>query len=146
MSTNTQKTLDALRQLAPGTEFTSAILAEQMQLDHGPVTGFMTRAVRSGAVKIVGAEGRSFVYTVVDPDLYGTVRESGSFSGGKTGRSVSGTTDSKRMAGLLRTIADQIEAKPKPSSLHDFTTSELIRELARRDRSASRAQDEESQT
>lgn len=129
MSTS-EKIVEALRAMAPDAEFTSRLLASQLGCTEGAVTGMISRLKTAGAVKVVGREGRQWIYSPADVSV-ATYRTS-TTPGGQAGRKMHGQTSSQKLAELLRSIAEDVEKRP--SGLADFTDADLIRELGRRER------------
>lgn len=136
MTSGSSRIAERLASMDAEVEFTSDLLAEDLGISLGSVTGFLAKTLKTGGIKVVRKEGRNFVYSVVDKSLMPSVRPTGR-GGGTSGRILSRTqTESTQIAGLLRHLADRVEAHR--SSLADFSTSDLIRELARRDRAEAR--------
>jgi len=143
MPTTSSLAAEALKTFKPEDEFTSRELANLLSVSEGPVTGFMSRALQCGAVKVVRTAGRQWVYSVLDASLVeGRTRENGG-GGGAVGRKMRTKTSAQKNADLLRAIADEVEKHP--TTLDGYTTAELIRELARRDRASSRTDEVESE-
>lgn len=131
-----QLVLDYLKTLSPGEAFTSTSIHVALGTDissAGVITGLLTRLKSEGAVKVVGIQpspsGKSHLkYEVVD--LSQTVVQNRRATGGKRGRTFTGISSRERLSNLLLDLASQIESLP--STLDDFSTSELLREVERR--------------
>lgn len=140
MSSGSTRVKTFIESLSDGAEFTSTMVVEALPgVSSGAVTGYLAKASQRGSIKVAGRNGNANIYAVVDATLLSARDVYG--SGGAIGRTISRTsTDNTRIAELLRTLANQIEARP--ASLHDFTTAEILRELSRRDRVASKQEEE----
>ena len=131
MSSTSSRIHEYLRLLDPEAEFTSEMLASELGVTEGAVTGFISKLKSAGGVRIVSAK-RPYTYVVGDLSAV-NVRSSGR-GGGQAGRKTPGTTLEDRLAGVLRDVADQLLAPRPAPSLSVYSTADLIRELARRER------------
>lgn len=131
-----QLVLDYLKTLSPGESFTSTSIHVALGTgvsSAGVITGLLARLKSEGAVKVIGLQpnpsGKSHLkYQVCD--LSQVVVQNHRASGGKRGRTFSGISSREQISNLLLDLASQIELLP--STLDDFSTSELLREVERR--------------
>lgn len=122
--------LDYLKTLDPAAEFTSTMLEEQLDVTNGSVSGYLAKLKSAGHVRVVGREGRSSVYKLVD--LSSATARGWSSTGSRPGRTHSGTTSAAKCAALLRQIADEVESHK--TGLESYSTEELLREVMKRQR------------
>lgn len=132
MPSGSSQILEYLRTLEKGTEFTAALLQERMgpYVSSGAVSGFLSKRVADGSMRVSGMEHGRKVYAIVDLSKVETRKLRG--IGSKVGRSVSGTTSAQKVATLLRQMADQVEGFH--SDIQSYSTADLLRELTRRER------------
>lgn len=127
--------LEHLRQQEDGYVFTTPGLAAKLGLSSGSVTGFTSRLLKAGAIQLEGIQPgrynrRCYTYKVVDLSLVETRNHSG--PGSKPGRILNGRTSKEKLVELLIHVAERLEAMEIKRDIADFSTSELLKELARR--------------
>lgn len=124
-----------LKTLSPDAEFTPQMISEDIGVSEGASSGFIHKCVKTGAVKFAGLDGHRRKYVVSNLDLVVVRGTAG--AGTRPGRTVAGTTSGQKIASALRQLADQTEELH--ADLSSYSTSDLIMELARRERSVQRA-------
>lgn len=128
--------LEYLRILSPGAEFTANLLEESLGVSNGAVSGYLAKLKDGGHIRVVGRDGRSSIYQVVD--LARAYARPSAGIGSRPGRHHEGVTDAKRAADLLRSLADQVENFK--CDLASYTSEELLREVMRRQRTTRAAE------
>lgn len=127
------RTLDHMKTMPDNAKFTATSLSVDSGIPQPHVAAFLSRLDREGAICVVGkvvnpANNRSMKqYSIVDLSNI-TVMERRAPT--VAPRSVSSHDNRKKVAQFLRAIAEEIE--DLKSSITDFSTKELLREIERR--------------
>lgn len=138
MESQSAKVLTYLKNMDSGTIFTATEIHNELEQDgvsYGAIAGFLSRLKKESALTIdamrTGPTGKKFeVYRIVDLSKIQT--RNSSSGGSKIGRMVDGHTRKDKLVELLMQVASELDTMVVKSSIQDFTSDELMKEMKRR--------------